>query len=255
MYPSRTFSPAFMALIAQLLGGAAGLFTWRFAVVSADISIFLPVVVTAMSAALAGKFLLRLPNWWIPLNAGFIPGVLGAMTLNLPGWIYLLAFVLTLAVFWNVRTERVPLYLTNPKTWKMLSELLPDKPRARFVDLGSGLSGTLRFLARQHPDMVFAGVESAPVPLLFSKMRQWLDPVPNLTVTHGDMWKVDLSEFDVVYCFLSPAPMTRLFEKASREMRPGSQLISNSFDVIDHLSHEVHTINDNRNTQLLIWRF
>lgn len=255
MNSNREFSPAFRALIAQFLGCAAGLFIWWLSSETLDMPTFAPLFAVAMGAAVAGKFLLDLPNWWIPLNAGFVPGIFGAMMLNLPGWIYLLAFVLTLAVFWNARTERVPLYLTNSATWRKMLELLPEKSGGRFVDLGSGLSGTLRFLARQRPDMAFVGVESAPIPLLISKTRQWFDPLPNLTVSHGDIWQVDLSGFDVAYSFLSPSPMTRLYEKASREMRPGSQLVSNSFEVDDHPPHDVCTVTDSRETRLLIWRF
>jgi hypothetical protein len=35
----------------------------------------------------------------------------------------------------------------------------------------------------------------------------------------------------VVYAFLSPAPMPRLWEKICAEMKPGSLFISNSFPV------------------------
>ncbi|MBC8239152.1 MAG: class I SAM-dependent methyltransferase [Alphaproteobacteria bacterium] len=255
---SRTLSPTLRALFAQLVGGIAGLLTWRLTSAMTDYpvdSAWLPVALAGVSAALAGKFLLRLPNWWIPINTGFIPGIIGAMALNLPGWTYLIAFGLTLTVFWNVRSERVPLYLTNQTTWRTLSAVLPDKPGTRFIDLGSGLAGTLRYLARQHPDMTFTGVENAPAPLLISKIWQWIDPIHNLTITHDDMWKVDLSGFDVAYCFLSSAPMARLYEKAKTEMRPGSLLISNSFNVADHPPHEVCAVDDSRKTQLLIWRF
>jgi hypothetical protein len=69
------------------------------------------------------------------------------------------------------------------------------------------------------------------------------------------MWNIDLSEFDVVYAFLSPAPMERLFEKVRREMKPGSIFISNSFMVPGESPTETVEISDRRQTKLLIWRF
>jgi hypothetical protein len=40
-----------------------------------------------------------------------------------------------------------------------------------------------------------------------------------------------LGDYDVVYAFLSPAPMPRLWEKVQAEMQPGNLFISNSFPV------------------------
>jgi hypothetical protein len=49
--------------------------------------------------------------------------------------------------------------------------------------------------------------------------------------------------------------MTRLYSKARQEMMPGSQLISNSFGVPDIAPDEVVSIEDRRQTELLIYRF
>jgi hypothetical protein len=48
-------------------------------------------------------------------------------------------------------------------------------------------------------------------------------------VRWGNLWSTDLSCHDVVYAYLSPAPMSSLWEKARREMRPGSLLVSFRF--------------------------
>jgi len=258
MKSGKSFSPLLLALLAQFAGVLTGLVAWRVALMTPDISsasVWIGIFFAAMVATLSGKYLFNLPNWWLPINAMFIPAVCGALALHLPGWVYPAAFAITLAVFWNVRSERVPLYLSNPTTWRALSEILTNGRKSRFVDLGSGIGGTLRFLASRHRDVTFTGVENAPVPLLISRIRQWIDPVSNLRIFHGDFWALDLAEFDVVYCFLSPTPMTRLYEKAKREMRPGSLLISNSFDVTGQPPDEILTLDDSRQTRLLIWRF
>ena len=250
-------SPLFLAFLAQLVGATMGLLVWRFApAVYGDYSgsIWLPVIFAGVVAAFLGKFIIRLSTWWMAINAVFIPAVIGTMTLDLPNWVFLVAFTLMLAVFWNVRSERVPLFLTNPATGQALSELLTEKTGERFIDLGCGLSGTLRFLARQHPDIIFVGVENAPIPLLISTFRQWITPIHNLTIFHGNIWDVDLSAFDDAYCFLSPVPMARLYKKAKNEMRPGCLFISNSFEVPDIPPQEIIAVGDSRKTRLLIWR-
>jgi hypothetical protein len=52
-----------------------------------------------------------------------------------------------------------------------------------------------------------------------------------LDIKWGDFWNADLARHDVVYAYLSPAVMPRLWRKAQREMRPGTLLVSNSFTV------------------------
>jgi hypothetical protein len=45
------------------------------------------------------------------------------------------------------------------------------------------------------------------------------------------LWQTPLADHDLVYAFLSPAPMSELWAKAQAEMRPGSLFVSNSFPV------------------------
>ena len=80
-----------------------------------------------------------------------------------------------------------------------------------------------------------------------------------MTFTRGgqtfalDMWKADLSKYDVVYAFLSPELMPQLWEKVSQEMSTGSVFISNSFAVPDIEPTEVWELSDSRKTQLFIY--
>ena len=50
-------------------------------------------------------------------------------------------------------------------------------------------------------------------------------------VAFGSIWDERLDHYDVVYAYLSPAAMPRLWDKARLEMKPGSLLVSNSFAV------------------------
>ena len=83
-------------------------------------------------------------------------------TFDLPGWIYLTAFILCLVVFWNVVGERVPLYLSNLKTWTALDDLIAGKDALSFIDIGSGMGGTINYLGKHNPEGHFKGIENAP---------------------------------------------------------------------------------------------
>ncbi len=183
------------------------------------------------------------------------PPALGlSLLLPIRPWVYLLGFALLVLVYWNAIFERVPLYLTNRTTWRALDGLLKDRANLVFADLGSGLGGTVGHLAAARPDGQFIGIESAPIPFALSWLRLHFPAWPNVKIVFGSIWNYDLEPYDVVYCFLSPAPMQRLMAKARIEMKPGSLFISNSFDVPGDPPDQVVTVDDRRRTRLLIWR-
>ncbi len=145
-----------------------------------------------------------------------------------PGW-FLFAAVLLLLVYRGALTGQVPLYLSNKQTVQALADLMAARGDTRFLDLGAGVGSTTVPLADALPDSHFTGYENAPltwlVGLLLSVGR------PNIRWRWDDLWQAHLGNYDVVYAFLSPAPMPQLWEKVQAEMKPGSLFISNSFPV------------------------
>ena len=204
-------------------------------------------------AALLGH-LLGLPRWWIAINLLLPPAAGYALTFGLPSWVYLAAFVALVIVFWNSGRDRVPLYLTNKKTAEELLRLIPsDRPFA-FIDLGCGTGGLLLSLAARRPQGRFVGVESAPLPYLVARLRLMGANAPNVTLRLADLWKLDLSAFDMVYAFLSSDPMAKLFAKARDEMPRGSLFISNSFTPPEFPPDRTLEVADRRRTRLHLWR-
>jgi hypothetical protein len=196
---------------------------------------------------------LGLHRWWLFINLVFVPALVAVKGYSIPGWVFLLGFVVILLLNWNSLTERVPLYLTGQDTRKKLSEVLAELPDGfSFIDLGSGLAGTLYSLSREHPKSHFTGVETAPMSFVLSRLRCL--PRRNCRIRYQNLWKANLADYDVVYCFLSPAPMPDLWKKAQAEMRPGSLLISNTFDIPDVPPSRVIELNDWRQSKILIWQ-
>ena len=50
----------------------------------------------------------------------------------------------------------------------------------------------------------------------------------------GDLWQAPLADAEVVYAFLSPAPMAALWEKVRAEMRPGTCSSATAFSTRPH---------------------
>ena len=241
--------PLTAAIVCQLVALLLLLFSVRFFTI--ELATWQLLLIQGGLAALISRPL-GMANWWLLLHLLLPMALWLAIGWQLPAWIYLLAFVITLLVFWNSAGERVPLYLSNQTTWQALSEQLPNHQELRFVDIGSGLAGTLKYLAPLRPDSEFVGVESAPLPMWLARLR--CRDVKNITLLQQDMWQQDLSEYDVVYCFLSPEPMPKLYVKAKKEMHEGALLISNSFEVPGAEPDHVLELSDRRKTRLYLWR-
>ena len=202
---------------------------WPYYGMQAAAMPWLGTAIAIGGVALLLATLSRQPLWWKAIHAGFMPlaWAVGQLSID-PGW-FLLAFILLLLVYRGAITGQVPLYLTNTATTRALAGLLADRPGIRFLDLGAGLGSTLLPLARQFPAGRFAGVENAPLTWTVGWLRT--RGQPNVAWHWGNLWEVDLGEFDVVYAFLSPAPMADLWEKARMEMKAGSLFVTNSFPV------------------------
>ena len=242
----------FLALLIQLMVFVVIVLGVMLApyVITPPYSYSLLVLIQALlSAAVSCR--LGLPCWWRWIQF-FIPiGLyIGLLVGFNPLWA-LAVFALIWLVFSNTLTERVPLYLTNSTTRDALKRLVKAQKNQTFLDLGSGLGGNVVFMSGQANISESHGVETAPIPYLFSKIY---------TLVRGgrtyamDMWKTDLSYYDVVYAFLSPEPMPKLWQKVKDEMRPGSVFISNSFAIPEVVPTEVWELSDRRKTTLYIYR-
>jgi hypothetical protein len=171
---------------------------------------------------------LRMPWWWIVVSLAFSPALwIGLATSVSPAW-SALALAALLLVYGGTQRTRVPLYLSNAAAVRALRELLPVDRAIAFLDIGAGTGTVVDAIAISHPLATVQGVERAPLPFLIAWLRA-LAGGRRFGVRWGNLWETDLSDADVVYAYLSPAPMAALWEKARAEMRPGSMLVSFRF--------------------------
>ena len=155
-------------------------------------------------------------------------------------------------VFWTTFRGEVPLFLSSRTTADALLALLPQHAGLQVVDLGAGTGGLLRRLAQARPDARFTGIEHAPLPYLAARLNA--HGLGNLVIQRNDLWRHPLAGQDVVFTFLSPRVMPRLWEKARAEMRPGTLLVSSSFPVPDASPERVVEVADRRGTRLYCYR-
>lgn len=221
--PARQFALQGAAVILVLS------LAWPYYGWSAEALPWLEVSLAIGLTALVLATVARQPLWWRIIHGLFMPMVWWTHTLAIDPLWFLAAFMLLLMVYRGALSGQVPLYFSNPATVQALAELIDQRESPRMLDLGAGVGSTVIPLADHLPNTQFTGVENAPLTWLAGRLLSL--GRPNLTWRWGDLWQTSLTGYDVVYAFLSPAPMAELWAKAQREMTPGSLFVSNSFPV------------------------
>ncbi|MDF0605040.1 class I SAM-dependent methyltransferase [Neisseriaceae bacterium TC5R-5] len=197
--------------------------------------------------------LLRLPVWQRVIHLLFMPLVVFMQQQAFsPGW-YLLGLLFTLAIGRNAVVERVPLYLSSQEVAQQLTWLLPQ--RGRFLEAGCGDGRLALRLFQQRPDVRICALENAWGSWLLAWGRWCAQGRPQrVRFVCRSFWQVSWSHYDVVYVFLSPEPMARIWQKFLAEGQPGSVLISNTFTIPDIPADQVILLSGTLQTELLIWR-
>jgi hypothetical protein len=208
------------------------------------------VVATLTSLALVP--VVGLAPWWLVINAVFLPALIASVELDVsPVW-PLAALALLMLLYGRIWRSEVPLFFSSRCAQRALAKLLPtDRPIA-FLDAGCGDGRVLSGLASARPDSKFHGIEHALAPWFAARLR-CSGRKEQCRVFRGDLWARTLAPYDVVYAFLSPAVMQRFWDKARREMRPGTLLVS-AFGVPSVSPDERVDVEDTLRTRLHVWR-
>ncbi len=201
-----------------------------------------------------GGFLLSIylgrPVWWKYINTCFPLFFFIVSSIDIGSNIYLIFFGLTILVFKGAVFDRVPLYLSSALVVEALSKIALSKNAKRFIDIGSGTGVVVFGLSRRIEQCSITGIESAPLTWLIGYFTKLYNKSYNVRWIYGNMWRTNLRNFDIVYAFLSPDPMTRLWEKATLEMGEGAILISNSFPIDGVVPASIEYIGDKRGSVL-----
>lgn len=242
------------AMIALCIQVASILLVCLLAISQSSIawSVFEWSIAQGLLAGLISYFL-RMPVWWVPIHLVFIPLSIVTLALQISSLWFFSFFLCLLLIYGKTYKTQVPLYLSSKTVNNALETLLPKQGQFSFVDLGSGCGGLLSNLAKVHKNGVFHGIESAPLPFLIGKLRNMFC-ASTCKLFWGDFWKYDFSKYDVVYAYLSPVPMESLWRKVSKEMRPGSLLISNTFIIPGITPYKSIKLNDFSNSTLYLWK-
>ena len=148
---------------------------------------------------------------------------------TLPPWAWLLA-LLPLLLVYPLRAWRDAPFFPTPAGALQGLDAETGTPR-RALDAGCGIGHGLAAMHRLWPQCELHGAEWSPLLAAAAALR-----CRYAQVRHGDMWAASWAGYDLIYVFQRPESMSRIFDKARRELAPGAWLVSLEFAVPGQLA-------------------
>ncbi|MDD4607043.1 MAG: class I SAM-dependent methyltransferase [Patescibacteria group bacterium] len=153
--------------------------------------------------------------------------------------VYLLFVLVVIAIFLIVGSSAlaslsaapwVPMWKNDVKRILDLAQIKPDE---KVYDLGCG-DGRILVEAAEKYDAQVVGIEIALLPYLISQIRTLFAGVWSRSqVKLGNLYHKNVSEADVIICFLSAKAMKKLSHKLDKELKSGGRVVSYAFPILD----------------------
>ncbi len=124
---------------------------------------------------------------------------------------------------------RVPFVPSKMKSVKRMIEMANLKKGEIVYDLGCG-DGRLLIEAEKKQNVKTRGFEIAPIPFLLANIKKWLGSA-KIKLYFSNFLKANLSDADVVFCYLGTDVMPLLYQKMKKECKKGTRIISNTFRI------------------------
>jgi hypothetical protein len=119
-------------------------------------------------------------------------------------------------------------------------------------ELGCGWGTLAVALSRNNSVRAF---EKAFIPWLVSWIQQSVRGAKKLSVERKDFFSENLSNADVVICYLYPAAMQRLELKFEKELKRGAVVLSNSFQLPGRKPDQIFEVQDWMRSKIYCYRF
>lgn len=136
----------------------------------------------------------------------------------------LLAYTVLVHIFF-----RIPYVPTRQRIVKKLIRVAQLKPHETVYDLGCG-DGRLLIEARRKAKINAVGFEIAPLVYLLAWVTKLLARSP-ISLKFQNLFKTNLRQADVIFCYLLPEAMVKISRKIKKECRKGTRIISHTFQL------------------------
>jgi len=122
-----------------------------------------------------------------------------------------------------------PILFSPKKVIKEVSRVVEFRRGENFYDLGMGSGRSL--IAADKLNLNVTGFELSPVIYWLAKCNLFFRGVKKANLCLRNFYSQDLSQADIVFCFLTPKAMERLRPKFEKELKIGTRVISYAFRI------------------------
>jgi len=150
---------------------------------------------------------------------------------------------------------RVPYIPTPMSVVKEALSLANLRGNERVYDLGAGDARFLVYAKKQFPNLSVSGYELASTIWILGKMRILLSR-QSIEWHMENMFSASLADADCVFVYLLPSAIETLYEKFTKELKPGTKVISYAFSLPQKTAvetHEVQWLTSKRKLYLYEW--
>ena len=145
----------------------------------------------------------------------------------LAGSLFALKIIYSLSIALVLPVTQGALYVSTSRA-KIAAfiDAVPMKADQMLIDLGCGDGRVLREAQKRYGVRAI-GYEINP--LAYLKARLFSFGPNKIKIRRENFWQADLSEADVVFCYLYPDVMKRLASKLAEGLKPGAVVVSSNF--------------------------
>lgn len=147
----------------------------------------------------------------------------------------------------------VPFVPTENGVVEKMIEIADLKEGEVIYDLGCGDARILIQAMKKAP-VKGVGIEVSHIVMSLARIKKWWNK-SSVKLLRKNFYDQDLSDADVVICYLFPGVMKKLQEKFEKELKPGARVISYSFPMIEWHPKKTLATRENKPKNFLVYRY
>jgi SAM-dependent methyltransferase len=137
-------------------------------------------------------------------------------------------------IFWAIGNFRnsVPFVTAPSAVLENIAKAMNINDNSVVYDLGCGDGRILIHLSKINKNAQYIGVENNIFPIILARIESYFNYKKNgirVGIVNGDFFKQDLSKATHIFTYLYPNIMDKLLPKFEKELKPGTRLVSLSF--------------------------
>jgi tRNA G46 methylase TrmB len=143
---------------------------------------------------------------------------------------------------------------SSNKASNAMMKLAKETGSGTIIDLGSGWGSFIIPMAKRYPQRQLVGYELSLLPWFYSCLLKKVLGLKNITLYRQNFYQADLTNADIIVCYLFPDAMTKIKKKLLSEQHKIKFIISNNFALPSYKPNKVIILDDFYRTPIYLYK-